>query len=90
MWTNRCANEADKQIIMGDGNHEHRTHDNVHMQPLKNIGIQISSLLQQLQVIIITAFTYGSAKSIGNAVSCILDGELNPIPYTPLRNASFL
>jgi hypothetical protein len=34
------ANEADKQIIMGDGNHEHRTHDNVHMQPLKNIGIQ--------------------------------------------------
>jgi hypothetical protein len=51
---------------------------------------QISSLLQQLQVVIITAFTYGSAKSIGKAVSCILDGELNPIPYTPLRNASFL
>jgi hypothetical protein len=26
------------------------------------------------------AFTYGSAKSIGKAVSCIFDGELNPMP----------
>ena len=35
-------------------------------------------------------YTHGSAKSIGKAVSWILDGLLKPISYTPRRSCSDL
>ena len=45
----------------------------------KNIEPGIS---ESIQVVLNykRTFTYGSAKSIGKAVSWIFDGELNPIP----------
>ena len=36
------------------------------------------------------AVTHGSAKSMGSAVSWILDGLLKPISYTPRRSCSDL
>lgn len=35
-------------------------------------------------------YTHGSAKSIGKAVSWILDGLLKPMSYIPLRSCSDL
>lgn len=35
-------------------------------------------------------YTYGLAKSKGKAVSCILEGALYPISYTPFNNPSWL
>ncbi|CAL1294678.1 unnamed protein product [Larinioides sclopetarius] len=32
-------------------------------------------------------FCGGSAIRIGSAVSCIFEGLLNPIPYTPFNNS---
>ena len=34
--------------------------------------------------------TYGSASRAGRAVSCILDGALKPMSYTPLSSSGFL
>lgn len=42
------------------------------------------NLILNTLLFIFKHYTYGLAKSKGNAVSCILDGALYPISYTPL------
>lgn len=40
--------------------------------------------------IFIHLITYGSASKVGRAVSCIFEGALNPIAYTPFKSSGFL